>query len=207
MYIFPAFQSTRPIRGATRLPGDPQWAGSYFNPRAPYGARLSMKLVMLGIYLFQSTRPIRGATSLLRCLVVVTIRFQSTRPIRGATVVKHFLSIFVLFQSTRPIRGATEVRKQTVNGILFQSTRPIRGATVRQFRQKCTFTNFNPRAPYGARHREAKKGEKWRSISIHAPHTGRDLSNRADFCPFKKFQSTRPIRGATCHTGSRKSRV
>ena len=36
-------------------------------------------------------------------------------------------------------------------------------------------------------------------ISIHAPHTGRDIFNPCHkIAPFL-FQSTRPIRGATCH--------
>ena len=35
-------------------------------------------------------------------------------------------------------------------------------------------SNFNPRAPYGARPRLEPETVKCRSISIHAPHTGRD---------------------------------
>ena len=81
-----AFQSTRPIRGATvpafavsavpdisihaphtgrdymatpaRLP-----SVRYFNPRAPYGARLLRPAILGGLPVFQSTRPIRGATN------------------------------------------------------------------------------------------------------------------------------------------------
>ena len=34
-------------------------------------------------------------------------------------------------------------------------------------------------------------------ISIHAPHTGRDFSELLSDCVVKPFQSTRPIRGAT----------
>ena len=80
--------------------------------------------------------------------------------------------------------------------------------------------NFNPRAPYGARHL-IRTGVRLlqAAISIHAPHTGRDLTRmlvvfrvrisihaphtgRDDgqhtrHCLFTKFQSTRPIRGAT----------
>ena len=56
-----AFQSTRPVRGAT--------------PQTMAG---------MSPAIFQSTRPVRGAT-LLSVLVYLIIIFQSTRPVRGAT--------------------------------------------------------------------------------------------------------------------------
>ena len=60
---------------------------------------------------------------------------------------------------------------------------------------------FNPRAPCGARRLEAGivTGDG-NGVSIHAPHAGRDLSSfrrRANVAA-KMFQSTRPMRGATC---------
>ena len=61
------------------------------------------------------------------------------------------------FQSTRPIRGATDIHfipVQRRNG--FQSTRPIRGATLLLFCSRYPF-----------------------DISIHAPHTGRDVAPNA----------------------------
>ena len=58
--------------------------------------------------------------------------------------------------------------------MLFQSTRPIRGAT--ESRQSAALIQ---------------------SISIHAPHTGRDVVAWRNTGEFAAFQSTRPIRGAT----------
>ena len=79
------------------------------------------------------------------------------------------------FQSTRPIRGATS-RRQSREGamMLFQSTRPIRGATALK-----------------------KQISAFELISIHAPHTGRDMSRSKGSTIRRPFQSTRPIRGAT----------
>ena len=80
--------------------------------------------------------------------------------------------------------------------------------------------NFNPRAPYGARRRAVSVDNRRVQISIHAPHTGRDLlAIVATLCANlisihaphtgrdctlllscsgnPAFQSTRPIRGAT----------
>ena len=56
----------------------------------------------------------------------------------------------------------------------FQSTRPIRGATSIRDRVRTNLRNFNPRAPYGARHVTWADIRQMLKISIHAPHTGRD---------------------------------
>ena len=59
--------------------------------------------------------------------------------------------------------------------------------------------NFNPRTPCGVRHAELRRLHHRSHISIHAPHAGCDPeksdSARAGF----EFQSTHPMRGATCH--------
>ena len=56
------FQSTRPIRGATAWRALRPASSMYFNPRAPYGARLEELYYGISRFGFQSTRPIRGAT-------------------------------------------------------------------------------------------------------------------------------------------------
>ena len=61
----------------------------------------------------------------------------------------------------------------------FQSTRPIRGATD-------IVRSLHLLTP----------------ISIHAPHTGRDVTLPLSGTATRRFQSTRPIRGATCNTVS-----
>ena len=110
---------------------------------------------------------------------------------------------------------------------IFQSTRPIRGATPTGRLFLCQKTNFNPRAPYGARlcfcfalvirlifqstrpirsaTRDSLHPSPRGPISIHAPHTGRDAGcSRWDLFTIA-FQSTRPIRGATLSTGRSQS--
>ena len=56
------FQSTRPIRGATRAGSAMSSIPVNFNPRAPYGARRTCQRQNRLSAIFQSTRPIRGAT-------------------------------------------------------------------------------------------------------------------------------------------------
>ena len=124
---------------------------------------------------FQSTRPIRGATWAIFLRLSHSSEFQSTRPIRGATSYTHADISVTAFQSTRPIRGATIELLRSCVDYLFQSTRPIRGATggSTDTTPKYTISIHAPHTGRDVLHTHGMKccGE----ISIHAPHTGRDL--------------------------------
>ena len=169
-----AFQSTRPVRGAT----------------------IGKRLCVIAAGEFQSTRPVRGATTpwTWKCR---WWRFQSTRPVRGATFRQplhgHYAGISIhapragrditssvavthapTFQSTRPVRGATPVPYITSAVNQFQSTRPVRGATARPMAATTASTDFNPRAPCGARRAPDPRLSGYVPISIHAPRAGRD---------------------------------
>ena len=86
MILQSAFQSTRPLRGAT----------------------MDRQFPLSCLKSFQSTRPLRGATSTGRAGEREKIIFQSTRPLRGATTAARGRSRRTRkFQSTRPLRGAT----------------------------------------------------------------------------------------------------
>ena len=60
---------------------------------------------------------------------------------------------------------------------------------------------FNPRAPYGARPAEQHVRSVGLDVSIHAPRTGRDISGHVWPRALHRFQSTRPVRGATSRSG------
>ena len=193
-----SFQSTRPIRGATCC--CPRGAGQrrHFNPRAPYGARPERDVVE-------------------RVVMAISIHAPHTgRDRRAASSMIWSLS----FQSTRPIRGATSTTGGSESDVLFQSTRPIRGATTPTSTSSPGKTNFNPRAPYGARPSRASCWSSFRRpFQSTRPIRGatswsiRQNSSPANFNPRApygarllmdyytladlKFQSTRPIRGAT----------
>ncbi len=124
-----AFQSTRPVRGATSLQArtgctpivsihapragrDNTWARAWagvtcFNPRAPCGARRSR---------------------LSSCPPNSRVSIHAPRAGRDRKL------------AMRP--GSCE---------MFQSTRPVRGATKSANRSKVPIIRFNPRAPCGAR--------------------------------------------------------
>ena len=198
LMMFP-FQSTRPIRGATRVEILFHLLNLNFNPRAPYGARLIYRTVIQTIARFQSTRPIRGATFRVLVIAKHIVHFNPRAPYGARLPVSIFCLISSIFQSTRPIRGATRPFGRSVyQRYKFQSTRPIRGATKCYWRSHCFYSisihaphtgrdnngkktkyhlpNFNPRAPYGARLSCFDLLFNIINISIHAPHTGRDIS-------------------------------
>ena len=84
----------------------------------------------------------------------------------------------------------------------FQSTRPMRGATLEvEVESSNESLYFNPRAPCGARLLVLDSLFANVSISIHAPHAGRDAISASWPLGSLIFQSTRPMRGATMCNG------
>ena len=103
-----AFQSTRPLRGATSQP--------------------ITKVELLGE--FQPTRPLRGATQVRDRRVGGQVVFQPTRPLRGATVAEAWQEKKWKISTHAPLAGRDYggdlIRKLAT---IFQPTRPLRGAT------------------------------------------------------------------------------
>ena len=214
------FQSTCPLRGTTsmwttmfRLPFD-------FNPRAPCGARhttsaankqakqISIHVPLAGhddgvrqgeaaLVIFQSTCPLRGTTK--NCVIApAEVRFQSTCPLRGTTVNDaDAMQVNEEFQSTCPLRGTTRRWRRLRAGCRFQSTCPLRGTTNSQPSPSSPSSNFNPRAPCGARPVFACVYGDVLRISIHVPLAGHDVFGLATYKRNRKFQSTCPLRGTT----------
>ena len=85
-------------------------------------------------------------------------------------------SSLTLFQSTRPVRGATPEHITYAGHYDISIHAPRAGRDRLTNNGTLRRTNFNPRAPCGAR-----------------------LASGHSFCPVTLFQSTRPVRGATSH--------
>ena len=175
--------------------------------------------------IFQSTRPIRGAThSKMQILILIT-NFNPRAPYGARRGPGPSRQPRARFQSTRPIRGATKADNDIGPRICISIHAPHTGRDCATPVAKTGTTHFNPRAPYGARllaldvtdydtqisihaphtgrdHRQRVSAAQPHLISIHAPHTGRDGNSSADITHITKFQSTRPIRGATGSTGT-----
>ena len=197
-------------------------SGWYFNPRTPYGMRHSqVYLLVYSNFWFQSTHPLRDAT------VIRSVRHDFSfisihAPLTGCDIVHlQFLRFPDEFQSTHPLRDATLwcLLSQFLS-YHFNPRTPYgmrRGVKI-MINNKSI--DFNPRTPYGMRLSWYMRSLVHRQISIHAPLTGCDqnfitvINNIWDFnprtpygmrlCTFCiliidfKFQSTHPLRDATC---------
>ena len=88
--IVVAFQSTLPMRGATRSYSQPHFGTLYFNPHSPCGERRRKHLIFAGnVYYFNPHSPC-GERQLLVSAVPIRCPFQSTLPMRGATLILCF---------------------------------------------------------------------------------------------------------------------
>ena len=192
------FQSTRPMRGATKV-------GAITNPvrdisiHAPHAGRdVPAPCIFSQHSGFQSTRPIRGATH-LRYVLLATASISIHAPHTGRdSTILMISSSTAAFQSTRPIRGATaEKALEAMENEYFNPRAPYGARHIGHHSSNDLAQHFNPRAPYGARLQRQIPRPKRFSISIHAPHTGRDVQCTTPGPPGQEFQSTRPIRGAT----------
>ncbi len=167
------FQSTLPLRGATKI----------------------MDNAISG-QIFQSTLPLRGAT-----IPLIPFKYNKQisihAPLTGSDLLENAIPVRAFgFQSTLPLRGATKSTRTTFAGGVFQSTLPLRGATGAASRRvadldisihapltgsdrygaECALgrKEFQSTLPLRGATREFMSALRKRLISIHAPLTGSD---------------------------------
>ena len=169
------FQSTLPMRGATRKSTSPGISPG-----------------------FQSTLPMRGATSMRMCVHLRAQLFQSTLPMRGATAAAGARLAPALISIHAPHAGSDDLGNRIcrsgrmisihaphagsdqMRGLLlrehgqFQSTLPMRGAT-KSLARRGTILDISIHAPHaGSDLRHTFCTRLCERISIHAPHAGSD---------------------------------
>ena len=146
-----------------------------FNPRAPCGAR-----------------------QVVRQRARVRLRFQSTRPVWGATDGGSVEPVVRRFQSTRPVWGATRRRPSAGASPAISIHAPRVGRDDRSHRVQARFCNFNPRAPCGARRYIPSACSDLIYFNPRAPCGARRFS-AGYTTKNRRFQSTRPVWGATAN--------
>ena len=99
------FQSTRPMRGATRKSAVMRML-LQVSIHAPHAGRDSCHIGEHLGDMFQSTRPMRGATARDRCSSS-RVQVSIHAPHAGRDVEYDKTETLIRFQSTRPMRGAT----------------------------------------------------------------------------------------------------
>ena len=149
--LFVQFQSTRSARSATSPAPIPLLLNMDFNPRAPRGARLRFLHGLKVVYRISihALREERDATLHQPPKHVQDFNPRAPRGARrtaitGRTPTKRF-------QSTRSARSATSFQRVRPQSRRFQSTRSARSATCLTFPRTQSGSDFNPRAPRGAR--------------------------------------------------------
>ena len=170
-----SFQSTRPLRGATLtlLSNEGVYAIN-FNPRAPCGAR-QRKLRLFGRRQDFNPRAPCGARLSTPLHQRLPFPISIHAPLAGRDRSVFPFSALIRFQSTRPLRGATlDQIAARISTPRISIHAPLAGRDTNTCIYIGNTTNFNPRAPCGAR-----------------PVMARSYNQ------YKPFQSTRPLRGAT----------
>ena len=105
---------------------------------------------------------------------------------------------FNRFQSTRPVWGATSYKPATCDSLLISIHAPRVGRDHASGMEIVSLSDFNPRAPCGARRRKRRhRSGHCRNFNPRAPCGARHLPPERHE-EILRFQSTRPVWGATC---------
>ena len=169
------FQSTHPVRGATRCPAARRFQPVYFNPRTPCGVRRVRKVAGKLPLVFQSTHPVRGATwsAVRRC----SGGYISIHAPRAGCDEGHGESSThrLNFNPRTPcgVRQAGHAGHRDLGQISIHA--PRAGCDTTSACATGTSTHFNPRTPCGVRRHDHGRDRCRARISIHAPRAGCDL--------------------------------
>ena len=145
------FQSTHPLRGATRRGALHGGDSKDFNPRTPCGVR-------------------RGRT----CKTPASVKFQSTHPLRGATVFGNRVEQRRKFQSTHPLRGATYICVWSTRLPVISIHAPLAGCDFVSPSSAARSSYISIHAPLAGCDDQHYTIDRLVDISIHAPLAGCD---------------------------------
>ena len=199
-YLFQGHISIHaPLAGCDR--GRTLWSGwgTNFNPRTPCGVRLHVVAIVQRVPHISIHAPLAGCDDPLAVLAQDKQVFQSTHPLRGATLLILPTRLHQdRFQSTHPLRGATAPQEIMPHVEAISIHAPLAGCDQAVVDKKQDRRHISIHAPLAGCDFWLLSREAWIQISIHAPLAGCDLINSVNKEKVKSFQSTHPLRGATC---------
>ena len=166
------FQSTRPVRGAT--PHDPRVQRVlHVSIHAPRAGRDESRHSNFHLHNVSIHAPRAGRDSDSLINRPAALSFNPRAPC-GARHGSYGLRPYVcMFQSTRPVRGATIDGHRRIIPTPFQSTRPVRGATT-QYLISMNTGRFQSTRPVRGATAALEVLRSQKEVSIHAPRAGRD---------------------------------
>ena len=127
----PKFQSTLPLRGATTVWTSCAGTRSNFNPHSPCGERPSKKEEKYEIMGISIHTPLAGSDRHEHRSELRERLFQSTLPLRGATGFRHpSIELSTDFNPHSPCGERPILSDRNDMYLIFQSTLPLRGATA-----------------------------------------------------------------------------
>ena len=167
------FQSTHPLRGATRSEREKEYRRDISIHAPLAGCDLHLHYLACGYFHFNPRTPcgVRRASAATRRSKKT---FQSTHPLRGATRRPYSMLSKCEFQSTHPLRGATYWAKSQWEMPNISIHAPLAGCDADAAKTTSQRKDFNPRTPCGVRHDTHDDGDADDFISIHAPLAGCD---------------------------------
>ena len=178
------FQSTHPLRGATRERAHSSTRTTYFNPRTPCGVRLSAAGQLCDRQRHFNPRTPCGVRLIRSRASPGSAKFQSTHPLRGATDDDRRVQSHTPISIHAPLAGCDLVSAAVdLGGDAISIHAPLAGCDRTPASMSRPTTRFQ---------------------STH-PLRGATLVQSSPVCPFRIFQSTHPLRGATVCDCQRRS--
>ncbi len=147
---------------------------------------------------FQSTHPVRGATLRPRC-PVLSIPYFNPRTPCGVRLFHHPApTLGCYFNPRTPCGVRPHCSPPNKSSLPISIHAPRAGCDATSMTTRNCWRNFNPRTPCGVRLSVFLVSVTISRISIHAPRAGCDFTCGSQGEAEYIFQSTHPVRGATC---------
>ena len=173
------FQSTHPLRGATRALALNRALRRYFNPRTPCGVRPADVRIAFQVHGISIHAPLAGCDDLRR-VRSGRVHISIHAPLAGCDEPPRRARrrLKTDFNPRTPCGVRLDIGALYITDDGFQSTHPLRGATRTRWPDADCKRHFNPRTPCGVRpgQKYVKLGGNG-EISIHAPLAGCDSAS------------------------------
>ena len=145
------FQSTLPLRGATRPDNWTIWPTGYFNPHSPCGERRGHARHQRHPRHFNPHSPCGERQEDLENFRQL-LEFQSTLPLRGATRASHIRFLHLPISIHTPLAGSDPLLPAPSQGAIISIHTPLAGSDMWTPCPTLGSTYFNPHSPCGERH-------------------------------------------------------
>ena len=154
------FQSTLPVRGATRQLARRPDLGGNFNPRSPCGERQMFSPAPCGASGYFNPRSPCGERRLYAESRLAEYKFQSTLPVRGATAASIFASNIPSISIHAPRAGSDSLAgfRLFLRPRYFNPRSPCGERQHGPARGSLPIKYFNPRSPCGERQHGPARG-------------------------------------------------